>query len=404
MNHIRYTVFKTFSFLYLIHYTYKQNNHRFLERKEAENSREMNRLATAARRTTAEGQEANRAATAARRTTAEGQEANRAAVQRANNAKKIYDQQWDYDRPCQYCKCIWLKSEKTRNLCCHGGKWSDVVNVSEDTFSQLEPLPDELKEIAVSQCEYFSTKSAFYNGLFSSVITGVDNGREGVGYERFNMSASVTVNGRVYHKFPDSTQKNCGMANFIFDGLTSHLTDINERRARSLKNQINTDIAYIIRDCLIDINPYVEDFQTIGEKIIAINGNGDQLIPIYNASLNVQTHNMEVGILVNQDPNRGVVYKFKTKDNQNEFLNASSNEVEPLCYPLLFPDGCRGWGSNLKISKIQLMPYLAARLLQPEPSLILWNRDQSKQLNVNRFNLMSRLAQYWLVDSKFINY
>ena len=80
--------------------------------------------------------------------------------------------------------------------------------------------------------------------------------------------------------------------------------------------------------------------------------NGNQPIPIYNTSLNVQMHNMEVGILINQDSNSGAVYQFRTNDNQNQYLNANSNEVEPLCYPFLFPDGGRGWGSNLKTAKI----------------------------------------------------
>ena len=45
------------------------------------------------------------------RATPEGQEANRALVQRVNMAKKEYNQEWDYERPCPNCKCIWLKSD-----------------------------------------------------------------------------------------------------------------------------------------------------------------------------------------------------------------------------------------------------------------------------------------------------
>jgi hypothetical protein len=356
---------------------------------------ELNRVNATARRNQPGGAELNRANATARRNQPGGAELNRANVQRVYNAKKPYAQEWDYENPCSYCNCIWLKSELTRNLCCHAGKWCDISNISEGYFPQLEPLPDAIKHIAINECEYFTTKSAFYNGLFCSVITGVDNGRDGVGYERFNMTSCIALNGRVHHRLPDSTQRNCGMANFIYDGLNSHISDINNRR---VQQTINQEIAEIIKESLIDVNPYVQDFQIIGEKLLSMNS--DQPIPIYTASLDVQTHNLEVSILINQNPNSGVVYKFRTKDNQNEFLNANSDEVEPLCYPLLFPDGMRGWGSNLKRYKIHLMPYLAARLLQPEPSLYIYNQDGTKNLNVNRFNLMSRLTQYWLVDSK----
>ena len=104
---------------------------------------------------------------------------------------KIYDQEWDYENRCQTCNCLYLKSETNRKVCCNEGEW-----VSENSyFPQLNPLPQAIRHFALNRINHFGTKCGFYNNLFSMAITGVDNGRKGVGYETMNMTACVKLNG-----------------------------------------------------------------------------------------------------------------------------------------------------------------------------------------------------------------
>ena len=106
------------------------------------------------------------------------------------------DQEWDYENLCPYCGCLWLKSNKHRKLCCNNGAFVDVFS----GFPALNPLPPDLRRVACERINHFSSKSAIYNNLFSIAVTSVDNGREGVGFETFNMPASVKVNGRPYQR------------------------------------------------------------------------------------------------------------------------------------------------------------------------------------------------------------
>ena len=339
----------------------------------------------------------------------------------ARNAKVSIAQKWDYAHPCSHCGCIWLESNsaKSRMLCCQGGLWAspqmigDNRKCSQGYFPELEQLPDAIRDLSIANANHFTTRSGFYNNLFSTAVTGVDNGRPGVGYEEFNMQAAVKLNGRTYHRFPDSTMNSCGMANFVHDGLSAHVRGVNSR-ARSADGELKLfpDYVNLLAEELKEINPYLKDFAAIGAAIMELEG--EEPIPIYNSSLSVQTHRLEVGILLNQDAGRGVVYQYKTIGNKTDFADANSRQVEPLCYPLLFPNGELGWGAELKRHKIQLMPYLAARLLQPEmkdlndpPDLTsvkaldclrVWNKFGTHQQYVNRFQCMSRLSQYWLVE------
>jgi hypothetical protein len=116
-----------------------------------------------------------------------------------------------------------------------------------------------------------------------------------------------------------------------------------------------------------------------------------------------------------------------------------SKHVEALCFPLLFPCGHAGWTRDMK-SHITAMQYLAVRLLKPEkhgarfltgltlhPAVKIDSRcgepfginedvaivEKYKvsdrlvqgQLYVNRFQILSRVAQYYLMDftSRFLD-
>jgi hypothetical protein len=99
-----------------------------------------------------------------------------------------------------------------------------------------------LKSLILTRIEHFSPRSSFYNNIFSIAATGYDNGRKGVGCERFNGPAALKMNGRVYHFFPNSGEGNYGgIANFTYDGsyqTEQHGESINSNREEDRVNKV----------------------------------------------------------------------------------------------------------------------------------------------------------------------
>ena len=182
---------------------------------------------------------------------------------------------------------------------------------------------------------------------------------------------------------------NCGISNILYDASWAHAEDINRELIQSFVRGIKRD--------LLNNNEYYQDLESFRNSLPAT---PPARMP--DIVLNVQTHRMEVGLVVNQNLMNSTRYVFRTKENQSAFLTNSSGEVEPLTFPLLFPNGERGWGSDLKVYNIQLMPYIAARLLQPERDLE-HTLANGQDVFLNRFDLFSRLSQYFVLEGNFSN-
>ena len=140
---------------------------------------------------------------------------------------KTVKQEWNYERPCDYCSCIHLKSASIsqRKMCCQEGKF-----IHSETYPKLFELPMYLKELVLNRTEHISSRSSFYNNMFSIAVTGYDNGRDN-GCERINGPSSLKMNGRSYHYIPNSNnQKYGGIANFTYDGsyqVNQHIDYLN---------------------------------------------------------------------------------------------------------------------------------------------------------------------------------
>jgi len=129
---------------------------------------------------------------------------------------KLIAQTWDYENSCSFCGCIFLSSASSsqRKLCCQLGKFMDSPE-----YPKLFELPMILKALALERIEHFSSRSSYYNNIFSIAVTGYDNGRPNVGCEQINGPGSLKMNGRSYHFFPTSaSSKHGGIANFTYDG------------------------------------------------------------------------------------------------------------------------------------------------------------------------------------------
>ena len=304
-------------------------------------------------------------------------------------------QEWDIENKCRYCDALWLFADNanSRKSCCKEGKWCIYNNgeneLSPDGFPALKPLPPNLKRIAVEKCQFFSKPSAFYNNLFSFGVTGVDNGRPGVGYENMNMDSCVKLNGRTYHMYQNTSMTNCAVSNVICDGFGDHVNSLIEKG-------VSIPDASAIRDELNIHNRFQIELNDIGHAL------RNQTVPNIRASLSIRAHDEEISILRNQNAELGynTLYCFTLQNEQVKFINSDSYEMEPLMYPLFHPHGERGWGNDCVRNKIYMIDYLKSRLLQPEPNLLSlnWRRDPV-QLLVNRYQLMARLGQYWILES-----
>jgi hypothetical protein len=123
-------------------------------------------------------------------------------IYRASNGRTIefhhIEQTWDYNNPCAFCGCQWLKSttKAGRKKCCKNG-----ALLALETFPKLLPLPDIFKCLFMERTKHMSPNSAMYNKMFSIAAIGIDNGR-GDKYEPIMGDSCVTLNGQVYSYLP----------------------------------------------------------------------------------------------------------------------------------------------------------------------------------------------------------
>jgi len=146
---------------------------------------------------------------------------------------------------------------------------------------------------------------------------------------------------------------------------------------------------------------YCSELTRVKGIINQTGGEFENDIEAVRALLNTETNRFEVGVLISHDNPGQLHYTFKL--NGTSFrIPQSSPHVEPVVYPLLFPFGENGWHQGLKIPYMQ---YMAARFLMPERDiesstgfLERLNKDGTRLLKTNRFQLMSRLGQHYAVE------
>ena len=129
---------------------------------------------------------------------------------------KRIPQSWNYGNPCSHCSCIHLESASAaqRKKCCNNG-----IFLTNPKYPKLLELPIFLKNLMLHRTQHFSSRSSFYNNIFSIAVTGYDNNKQGGGAENVNGPSALKINGRAYHFFPSSSkQKFGGIANFTYDG------------------------------------------------------------------------------------------------------------------------------------------------------------------------------------------
>ena len=88
--------------------------------------------------------------------------------------------------------------------CLNGEALSEHSN-----FPKLAMLPEKLKNYVMNGHNNFRRNSSYYNNVLAFSSIGVDNGRNGVGFEKIVGDHAVKLNGRTYNVIPSSEKKKC---------------------------------------------------------------------------------------------------------------------------------------------------------------------------------------------------
>ena len=335
-----------------------------------------------------------------------------------------------WNQPCRHgCGYIHLSSSTpgTRKKCCANGRLSSASDEFDEELTvehDLSLLPNFLRRILYTNRD-FTQKSSTYNNLVAMAATVVCNYRNTSGFtRRGDGPQSVFMNGRVHHymRSASNTSQNCGLSYFIFDDIAS---------MAGSADRVNVDPEILTNICegLRNENPYCIELRFLGVEARQ-RAEGNVVIP----RMIDQRRHFDVCSVVNNRQTGEMILHVQTRGYSVSHVNLDSEKVEGLCFPLLFPYGEPGYTNG---NKHRLSPdeYAMSRLLKPEKgmsgnyltakadfgpyhfvdsrtgepfhddaSLFEVNRYKvpgeyiSRELRVNRFMLMSRLAQYWLMD------
>jgi len=126
---------------------------------------------------------------------------NNSTIRRQNNFTNLHSSsqssnslelRWDYENKCEHCGFIYLHTEIRKTSCC-------LISRNME-FPHLNPLPDILKNIAISYLHLFSRDSVLYNNILALGATGVENGKSG-GWEWTPGDHSVKLHGRYLNTY-----------------------------------------------------------------------------------------------------------------------------------------------------------------------------------------------------------
>ena len=274
----------------------------------------------------------------------------------------------------------------------------------------------------------FSKDCSIYNNLLAMAATKVCNYSETLGWmQRGPGSASVTLNGRVYHYFPtaDSSDPSCGLSFFIFDDDTA------QAGSASAHNVDQLILCTLGEEPKLH-NPYCINLRQLGLEARERRINSREQRNIIPTMQNQPRH-LDICSVINSRQNNHLVLEVQATDSSRLCdISMDNKHVEPLCFPLLFPCGHAGWTREMK-KDFTAEQYLMARLLKPEKlgsdfltalaqyasakvdrhtgepfaddeNLAVVNEYQivdvlvQPELRVNRFQLLSRIGQYYAMD------
>lgn len=240
-----------------------------------------------------------------------------------------------------------------------------------------------------------------YNNILSLAAVGIEN-ESGGKWDEIHGVHAVRLSGRTYHKFHSSEGRG-GLQYFIFCA---------EEMARNHALQFNLDdnILAEIFKLLNGINSFCQECRQIGTlaDITAYAHEYDRdiyaSIEEMTTDINVVTHHLDVSAIVSDKlDGQHVLQIHKKNSTKTTSIHAGDSQYEPLSYPILFPYGENGWGTDSgRIHNISFDKYLISRMLKPESGMGYFGAptddNEGSYFPSNRFQLWSQIGQVYHVD------
>jgi len=318
-----------------------------------------------------------------------------------------------WNKLCPHCRFTYLSSvdKARRNLCCDNGKMLKLPQYRFRTIS------DTMVNLINNNLEHLNRNSLYYNSILSLGCTMVDNKDDPVDpqkWVRMNGPHAVKIHGTTRHFLPNTSRVRSGIEYFTFHSSEAlSLEDVPEKIIRDIDDGLLAEI----KDELLDINTWMKDCRIVGDYLNTNenqnndtdseneeSNNNNPTDELLCHELSQRTCKFDVGAITSniRSGNRCVVYKPKNDEAWRKD-SALSENMEPLCYPLLFHEGESGWGYFRDRKTVNLQTYLRHKLLSPEN---LENGNQwmiTNHYNVdiptNREQVLSKLGQTFNVDN-----
>ena len=291
------------------------------------------------------------------------------------------------DVPCSHCGAKLFKAE-ARTFCCNNGKYA--VDFSQYFTSPPRALMDVYREPS------FSAASRMYNNLFALAAHEIQSTSEEKEVYFGNVRhkpANIRIHGTVYRKI--YTAADLCPLRFL-------LVDPKARSGNASKLGLEQAVVRKLECGLLRHNPLMTQIRRLSEY--KVQG------PDVHIHLRWHEGTQEVAGLVNlhadgKQSARAVVYRL-ARTGHAQYLHPMNCLYEPLSYPLWFPRGGRGWGSDIltadgkKLTQMWWYRQLALRCehmhscgrLLNEWFINMYCRMEDERLSVIRGEQQRRLA------------
>jgi len=244
---------------------------------------------------------------------------------------------------CEECGAAYLDGTPSTFVakCCQRKTLERVPN--------LLGMITAIRKVFQTEPYHLMKNGLLYNNQLAFGATGVENDHGG-GFKPLGPSASVTIQGRMYHFFPNTTaQKISSMIGHLFF----------ETSPTANSEYMDADLLHKILKCMKEENPIAATFCTLKELM-------DQNPTSNHVSLmmNGTSSTLDVSLL-RCDTSGQRVLRITPRNAMGRTMKLEHNtdSSEAMTYPMLLQQGEKGWHKNMGVTK---QNYIAARLLRCE--------------------------------------
>jgi hypothetical protein len=301
---------------------------------------------------------------------------------------------WDYDNCCKYCNKVWLDSQTKdmRKKCCSEGSNLKNPNLRLPPTLTKYCMFSEKNKLFLKNCHLYNFILAFGSiGCDSTYNSEFVNTKGGC----------VTVRGRTFCTYRYPNGRNTLL--YFVCGNDEGEEIINSLHSRGISGNMERHLEIIgelfAEQCAV--NQLAVDIQTVFERL---SDSPDEFAVGFVTFADVSSV-YDVSIYKNNDDKEPTVH-FKLKGNygmKSNQIKSNHPLAEAMLFPFLFPYGEEGYGQRGYVlengSTLSYSDYICSLVLQPEAQMYYVNPTTGINIPCNRFQIMSRLMQYFLVDS-----